>query len=158
MMAARTFTVLLLFSSLTAGAADCINAPRRTNGQNYKDRALASCISAAYKGSAGGEDADISKSAFIEWTYYEEDKGDAATDQLVEKYLRRDYTNPVDGYAGAKFDLLKCLDIRRSGPSEYLQTSTSDDASDAYTVRGRRAHLNGRAPSHRAQELVFHRE
>lgn len=114
MMTSRAFAALVLCSSLTAFAADDIAAARRTNGQNYKDRALASCISAAYKGSPAGKDADITKSVFIEWTYYDDDKGNPATDQLVEKYLRRDYTTPVEGYAGARFDLLKCLDMYHS--------------------------------------------
>ena len=83
----------------------------RTNAENYKDRALAACIAAAYKGSPAGRDAGITKSAFLEWTYYDDDQGNPAVDQLVAKYLRRDYSNPVEGYAGAKFDLLKCLDM-----------------------------------------------
>ncbi|MEK6354433.1 MAG: T6SS amidase immunity protein Tai4 family protein [Burkholderia cenocepacia] len=31
--------------------------------------------------------------------------------RLAEHYLRRDYGNPVEGYAGAEFALLKCLDL-----------------------------------------------
>ncbi|MET3133588.1 hypothetical protein AAKU55_003878 [Oxalobacteraceae bacterium GrIS 1.11] len=105
----------MLGLSLPAVAGEStITAISRTNAQNYKDRALASCISAAYKGSPAGEDADITKSVFLEWTDYDDDKGNPATDQLVKKYLRRDYTTPVEGYAGAKFNLLKCLDMHHS--------------------------------------------
>jgi hypothetical protein len=115
MMIVHAFVALVLCSALTAIAGEStITAISRTNAQNYKDRALASCISAAYKGSPAGEDADITKSAFLEWTDYDDDKGNPATDQLVEKYLRRDYSNPVEGYAGAKFNLLKCLDMYHS--------------------------------------------
>lgn len=106
--------IFLLCSPLSALAADSVEAPSRTNGQNYKDRALASCLADAYKGTPAGEDADVTKSIFLEWTYYDDAKGNPATDRLVEKYLRRNYGNPFEGYAGAKFDLLKCLDMYHS--------------------------------------------
>ena len=114
MKAIRAFTVVVLCCSSLTVIADSITAIRRTNAENYKDRALSACLSTAYKGSLAGEDADITKSAFLEWTYYDDDKGNPATDQLVEKYLRRDYSNPAEGYAGAKFNLLKCLDMYHS--------------------------------------------
>lgn len=114
MIAARIAAATLLCASFSAAAADSINATHRTNAENYKDRALAACISTAYKGSSAEKDADATKSAFIEWTYYDDDKGNAATDRLVEKYLNRNYSNPVEGYAGARFDLLKCLDMYHS--------------------------------------------
>jgi hypothetical protein len=114
MIAARLVAAITLCSSLTAVAADNVGAIHRTNAQNYKDRALAACISAAYPGSPAGEDAGITQSAFLEWTYYDDEPGNAATDQLVKKYLQRDYSNPVEGYAGAKFDLLKCIDMYHS--------------------------------------------
>jgi Type VI secretion system (T6SS), amidase immunity protein len=44
-----------------------------------------------------------------------DDKGNKALDQLVEKYLRRDYSNPMEGYVDAKFKLLKCIDMYHSG-------------------------------------------
>lgn len=111
---ARSLGIILLCSPLAAVAADSVSAPRRTNAQNYKDRALASCLSAAYKGTPAGDDADITKSIFLNWTYYDDTKGNPATDRLVEDYLRRDYSNPFEGYRGAKFDLLKCLDMYHS--------------------------------------------
>lgn len=115
MITARTLTAIVLCSALNAVAGEStITAVKRTNAENFKDRALASCISAAYKGSPAGEDANISKSAFLEWSNYDDDKGNPATDRLVEKYLRRDYSNPVEGYAGAKFQLLKCIDMYHS--------------------------------------------
>ncbi|MET3216987.1 UNVERIFIED_ORG: hypothetical protein ABIC48_004765 [Burkholderia territorii] len=107
----RVVCAVALCSALSAEAADSVMAVRRTNAENYKDRALAACLSLAYRGSPAGEDADITKSAFLEWTYYDEDKGNRAVEQLAERYLRRDYGNPVEGYAGAKFALLKCLDL-----------------------------------------------
>ncbi|WP_232429305.1 type VI secretion system amidase immunity protein Tai4 [Burkholderia ubonensis] len=101
-------------SARSAEAADSVMAVHRTNAENFKDRALAACLSVAYQGSPAGQDADITKSAFLEWTYYDEDRGDRAVDQLVKRFLRRDYANSVEGYAGAAFDLLKCLDLYHS--------------------------------------------
>lgn len=117
MMGIRALAVCALGSFLCLPAAagqSAITAIGRTNAENYKDRALAACIATAYKGSPAGKDAEITKSAFLEWTYYDDDKGNPAVDQLVAEYLRRDYSNPVEGYAGAKFDLLKCLDMYHS--------------------------------------------
>jgi hypothetical protein len=39
---------------------------------------------------------------------------------LVAKYLRRDYRNPVEGYVGAKFDALKCVDMYHSAELDQL--------------------------------------
>ncbi|WP_107312344.1 type VI secretion system amidase immunity protein Tai4 [Burkholderia metallica] len=105
---------IALCSALPAEAADSVMAVHRTNAQNYKDRALAACLSVAYQGTPAGKDADLTKSAYLEWTYYDEDQGDPAVDRLVERFLRRDYANPVEGYAGATFDLLKCIDLYHS--------------------------------------------
>lgn len=115
MMIVRAFAALVLCSALTAIAGEStITAISRTNAENYKDRALAFCISESYKGSPAGEDANITMSAFLEWTYYDFKNGDPAVDRLVEKYLRRDYSNPMEGYVGAKFNLLKCIDMYHS--------------------------------------------
>lgn len=115
MNVARALAVLGLCWSLSAAAGEStITAVGRTNAVNYKDRALAACISEAYKGSPAGDDANITQSAFLEWTYYDDENGDPAVDRLVEKYLHRDYSNPVEGYAGARLDLLKCLDMYHS--------------------------------------------
>ena len=62
-------------------------AVRRTNAENYKDRVLAACLSLAYRGSPAGKDADVTKSAFLEWTYYDEEKGDRAVERLAEHYF-----------------------------------------------------------------------
>ena len=70
MVTHRAFAIAAVLCSLTftAAANDNIIAIRRTNAENYKDRVLATCLSVAYKGSSAGEDADITKSAFLEWT------------------------------------------------------------------------------------------
>lgn len=114
-MAHRTLIAAILCSaSFAAVAGDSVMTIHRTNAENSKDRALAACLSSAFKDSSAGEDADITKSVFLEWTYYDENEGNQATEQLVEKYLRRNYANPVEGYAGAEFNLLKCLDMYHS--------------------------------------------
>ena len=115
MMIAQAFVTLVLCSAITAVAGEStVTAISRTNAENYKDRALAFCIAESYKGSKAGDDARISMSVFLEWTYYDSENGDKAVDNLVEKYLKRDYSNPVEGYAGAQFNLLKCIDMYHS--------------------------------------------
>lgn len=116
MMRTRCTLVLFLFSALAmpATAGDTVAAIKRTNAENFKDRALGACISAAYDGSPAGKDANVTTSAFLEWTYYDFDEANPAVDRLAEKYLRRNYANPVEGYAGAEFKLLKCLDMFHS--------------------------------------------
>lgn len=113
MMIGSIFAALVLCSSAFAGES-AITAVGRSNGVNYKDRALAFCIAEAYKGTPASEDAAKTVSAYLEWTYYDFKNGDPAVDQLVEKYLRRDYSNPMEGYVGARFDLLRCLDMYHS--------------------------------------------
>lgn len=99
---------------------DAITAIGRTNGHNFKDRALAFCVAEAYKGSPAGEDAGVTGAAFLEWTYYDDQRGNPAIDDLVAKYLHRDYSTPVEGYAGARFDLLKCIDMYHSPELDQL--------------------------------------
>lgn len=51
-----------------------------------------------------------------DWTYYDMDKSPDAIQALVDRYLRRDYYNPLAEaeQKGIKFDLLKCLDLYHS--------------------------------------------
>ena len=109
----RSALLALLFCSAAYAGADKIDAIHRTNAENFKDRALSACIATANKETPAGNDARIATSAFIEWTYYD-DKANAAVDKLIEKYLSRDYSNPVEGYAGVQFNTLKCLDLYHS--------------------------------------------
>ncbi|WP_187363182.1 type VI secretion system amidase immunity protein Tai4 [Massilia aquatica] len=112
---APAFAALMLSFSLPAAAGtSTVMAPSRTNAENYKDRALSACIAEAYKGSPAGDDARITTIISLDWTYYDLDKGNRATNRLVDKYLRRDYSNPFEGYVGAEFKLLKCLDMYHS--------------------------------------------
>lgn len=109
-------TVVLL-GCLVVGvaiAADTVTAVQRSNGENFKDRALAVCLATAHEGSPAGLDARTTAGVFLEWTYYDVEKANPAVERLAEAYLRRHYANPVEGYAGADFKLLKCLDLRHS--------------------------------------------
>jgi hypothetical protein len=116
MTIARAIAAIMLLSSSSSALAgeSQVMAVYRNNATNYKDRALAACISEAYKGSPAGQDASKTFGVSLEWTYYDLEKGNPAVDKLVNKYLRRDYSLPFEGCAGAKFDLLKCLDMYHS--------------------------------------------
>lgn len=106
---------LLLCQAVTTFAGEQTPAAlARTNAENYKDRALALCLAQAYQGTAPGKDAQETMSIFLEFTYFDMEKANPALDKLIAQYLRRDYSNPVEGYAGAKFNLLKCIDMRHS--------------------------------------------
>jgi hypothetical protein len=124
-IAAGLLAICIACFSVSAFAGqDPIEAVQRTNADNYKDRALASCLAAAYKDAQAGQyasqDARVTASAFGEWTYYNLRPGNADVDWLIQRYLRRDYSNPVEGYAGAQFELLKCLDMYHSPTLEEL--------------------------------------
>lgn len=107
-------SIFLLTIPGIASGTDRIEAINRTNAENFKDRALGACISEAYEGSNAGKDASITTSAFLEWTYYDFENANPAVEALIERFLNRNYSNPVEGYAGAEFKLLKCLDMRHS--------------------------------------------
>jgi hypothetical protein len=108
------------FLSIQAIAAekggDSPEAGGRTYAQNYKDMALALCISTAYGGDAA-VDAGSSFSALRDWTLYDMENAPEKMKQIVEKYLRRDYHNPLveaETKADIKFNFLKCLDMYHS--------------------------------------------
>ncbi len=112
----RLFGLFLLSFTLTAlaGNSDMPDIRTRTNAENYRDRALAYCIATAYKGSPAGQDASFTTSAYLEWTEYDYDRGNQAVDKLTAKYLSLEYTGSDEGYAGAKFNLMKCIDMYHS--------------------------------------------
>ncbi|KPX28419.1 MULTISPECIES: type VI secretion system amidase immunity protein Tai4 [Pseudomonas syringae group] len=116
------FTVGLLLSCLapTSFASPPEPSPQgmeRTYAQNYRDMVLATCIANAYKGEKStAMDAGSSVTALREWAYYDFEKSPDAVKALIDKYLARDYTNPLveSEIKGVKFDLLKCLDLYHS--------------------------------------------
>ncbi|PBQ17086.1 hypothetical protein CCL09_13285 [Pseudomonas congelans] len=107
----------------------------RTFEKNYKDMALATCITTAYKYDVNvGIDAGSSVSAMRDWTYYDMEKSPLAVKTLVEKYLARDYTNPLaeSRIRGIKFDLLKCLDMYHSKELDALTKKVVTDPNHTY--------------------------
>jgi hypothetical protein len=99
-------------------------AGTRTYAQNYKDMVLAECIATAYRSESGVVmDAGSSASALRDWTYYDWDKNPYdIPNRLVEKYLARDYHNPLveSEIKGVRFDFLKCLDMYHSKELDAL--------------------------------------
>lgn len=91
-------------------------AARRSYASNYKDLVLATCIATAYQQDAAA-DAGSSVSALRDFTYYDMEKSPDAISALVEKYLKRDYRNPLasaESKEDIKFSLLKCMDMYHS--------------------------------------------
>lgn len=98
-----------LASSPQAGA--------RTYASNYKDMVLATCVATAYRNDkAAAIDAGSSVSALRDWTYYDMEKAPDEIKATVDRYLARDYDNPLveSEIKGVRFDLLKCLDLYHS--------------------------------------------
>ncbi|MGN2438293.1 type VI secretion system amidase immunity protein Tai4 [Pseudomonas syringae] len=122
----RITAVLLLLAASNSFAYTPTSSPEgmyRTFEKNYKDMALATCITIAYKADVNvGIDAGSSVSAMRDWTYYDMEQSPLAVKALVEKYLARDYTNPLaeSQIKGIKFDLLKCLDMYHSKELDAL--------------------------------------
>jgi len=118
----RVLTVLAACAcahSAWAAKADESEMPHRTNGQNYKDRALAACVATVYKGSPAGTDASSTAGAYLEWTYFDLEL-DPQLDALIDKYAARTYVGSPEGGADAHFGLLKCIDFYRSKELEQL--------------------------------------
>ncbi|WMD18642.1 type VI secretion system amidase immunity protein Tai4 [Achromobacter seleniivolatilans] len=114
--------ILVLFASYSHANDAGRTSPQagaRTYAQNYKDMVLAQCIATAYKDDRqASTDAGSSVTALRDWTNYDWDKHayDEVVSPLVEKYLARDYHNPLAEaeIKGIQFSLLKCLDLYHS--------------------------------------------
>ncbi|MBB3223095.1 type VI secretion system amidase immunity protein Tai4 [Pseudoduganella umbonata] len=115
-----TLTMCTLLS-LTSHAADLKeNSPEagaRTHAQNYKDMVLATCMAQAYRNDAGAaKDTGSSIGALRDWTYFDLEKSPDAIKSLVDRYLARDYSNPLvePEIHEVRFDFLKCMDLYHS--------------------------------------------
>jgi hypothetical protein len=106
----RLLAIMSLCSAAAQAGTDQVMAVTRNNATNFKDRALAYCVAQAYKDSPAGQDATKTGAVFLDFTYYSLD-ANPEIDALIGKYLRRDYSTPFEGYADAKFALLKCIDM-----------------------------------------------
>jgi hypothetical protein len=93
------------------------SASTRTYAQNYRDMVLATCLATAYKNDPNAAtDTGSSVSALRDWTSYDLEKSPDAVKALVDRYLARDYSNPLteSEIKGVRFDFLKCLDLYHS--------------------------------------------
>jgi hypothetical protein len=113
--------------SFTVHAADqALISPQagaRTYAQNYKGMVLATCMTQAYRNDTGAaNDAGSSASALRDWTYFDMEKSPDAVKSLVNRYLARDYSNPLveSDIKGVRFDFLKCMDLYHSKALEDL--------------------------------------
>jgi hypothetical protein len=98
-------------------------AGARTYAQNYKDMVFAICIANAYKNEPdAAKDAGSSVGALRDWTNYDWEKSPDAVKALVDKYLARDYFNPLveSEVKGVRFNFLKCLDLYHSKELDAL--------------------------------------
>ncbi|WP_414502640.1 type VI secretion system amidase immunity protein Tai4 [Zymobacter sp. IVIA_5232.4 C2] len=113
----------LIFWSSTSYAHKGPEAGSRSYAQNYKDMVLTTCIAKAYAGDKNAAmDAGSSVSALVDWTSYDLEKSPDAVKSLVDRYLARDYYNPLveSDIKGVKFDMLKCLDMYHSKELDTL--------------------------------------
>ena len=113
----------LSFCSSISFAHTGPEAGARSYAQNYKDMVLVTCITNAYSSDKNvGKDAGSSISALRDWTEYDLDKSPDAVESLVNRYLSRDYFNPIveSEIKGVKFDMLKCLDMYHSKELDTL--------------------------------------
>lgn len=118
---------LLTLLASTVNAQEAHHSPQagsRTYAQNYKDMVLAECIATAYRRDpASALDSGSSASALRDWTNYDWEKNPyGLVTALVQKYLARNYTNPLveSEIKGVRFDLLKCLDLYHSNELDAL--------------------------------------
>lgn len=127
-LARNLLLVFVLFASTSHAKDEVVTSPQagtRTYAQNYKDMVLAECVATAYKNEARvAVDSGSSASALQDWTYYDWDKYpyDDVVTRLVDKYLARDYHNPLieSEIKGVRFDFLKCLDLYHSKELDSL--------------------------------------
>jgi hypothetical protein len=122
-----SLALLILAGHGHAGEETAVASPQagtRTYAQNFKDMILAECIATAYKQERGAAvDSGSSASALRDWTYYDWEKNPyTLVNPLVDKYLARDYHNPLveSEIKGIRFDFLKCLDLYHSKELDSL--------------------------------------
>ena len=116
----------LLTTTLAQANEKTINSPQAENRnylQNYKDMVLAECVATAYKNDpSAAKDAGSSVSALRDWSYYDFEQSIDASNQLIARYLARDYRNPLTEaeIKDVQFDFLKCLDLYHSDELDSL--------------------------------------
>lgn len=115
-----------VFFTSVALAVEPVKSPQgmeRSYAHNYKDMVFATCIANAYKDEKSSAiDSGSSASALRDWTYYDLEKSPDKARALVNKYVARNYQNPLveSEVKGVRFDLLKCLDLYHSKELDSL--------------------------------------
>lgn len=125
----RSSTIVFAMAGLLALSANETHArtpetpaaATRSSTSNFKDMVLSICISRSLQGHAAA-DAAGSAHALVEWTRYDAEKAPEEIDRLVNRFLARNYRNPLGEHEGpeAEFNLLKCLDLYHSRELDSL--------------------------------------
>ncbi|AJY13839.1 MULTISPECIES: type VI secretion system amidase immunity protein Tai4 [Burkholderia] len=101
---------VLALAAQSGHATDATSSPQagaRTCARNYKDMVLAECIATAYRNEpSAAMDAGSSVSALMDRTDFDLERNRDASKSLVNRFLARDYRNPVvqSESKGAAFD------------------------------------------------------
>ncbi len=125
---------LLLSAPCRAGTSP--QAAARIHAQNDKDMVLATCIANAYRNDKDATaDTGSSVSALRDWTVYDMGKGPDAVRSPVDRYLARNYANPLTDaeVRGVRFDLLKSLDLYHSEELEAVARRLAIKPRHTYT-------------------------
>ncbi len=106
----------MVISSFAASKlGDKTEADSRTYAQNYKDAMLAGCIARAYeKETLAYKDSRDTASLLMEWSNYDAENSLDEIDRIQNKYLNREYHDPLIENKDSKFELLKCFDMYHS--------------------------------------------
>lgn len=119
-MCRKIFCFYILITHLVFAQVAVPSSPEagaRTYAQNYKDMVLAECLAIAYKNEpAVAKDIGSSVSALRDWSYYDLEQSPDAVKDLISRYLKRDYHNPLvePEIKDVRFDFLKCMDLYHS--------------------------------------------
>jgi hypothetical protein len=134
---------VLALAAQSGHATDATSSPQagaRTCAQNYKDMVLAECIATAYRNEpSAAMDAGSSVGALMDWTDFDLERNPDASKSLVNRFLARDYRNPVvqSESKGAAFDFLKCLDLYHSQELETEVRRFVTDPKRSYRLENR---------------------
>jgi hypothetical protein len=101
-----------------AAAASAVAS--RTQGQNFKDLALSSCIASAYatEPKAAADAGATASTVDTHWNAHDSQLASNEIAKLVDSFLKRDYSSQHN--SRIRFDLLKCLDLYHSKELDQL--------------------------------------
>lgn len=125
----------LMVNALEVAGERGPQAGLRTYRQNFKDMVLATCVAEAYRDEPRtSADVGSSISALRDWTYYDLESGPDAIGNLVNDYLKKDYSNPLveAEIKGVKFSFLKCMDLYHGNDLEEVASRLVIDPEQTY--------------------------